>query len=94
MGFEPTTPTLARLCSTPELRPRSCQFGVSRPAQSRLQVSGGIVSLSGCGFGGCRDKVFHLIGSRQAAPGIQLGVQALGGQAEQGRRGGGRARGA
>ena len=23
MGFEPTTPTLARLCSTPELRPRS-----------------------------------------------------------------------
>jgi hypothetical protein len=21
MGFEPTTPTLARLCSTPELRP-------------------------------------------------------------------------
>ena len=22
MGFEPTTPTLARLCSTPELRPR------------------------------------------------------------------------
>src|SRR5262249_40488746 len=24
MGFEPTTPTLARLCSTPELHPRSC----------------------------------------------------------------------
>ena len=23
MGFEPTTPTLARLCSTPELHPRS-----------------------------------------------------------------------
>ena len=23
MGFEPTTPTLARLCSTPELRPRA-----------------------------------------------------------------------
>ena len=23
MGFEPTTPTLARLCSTPELRPHS-----------------------------------------------------------------------
>ncbi len=22
MGFEPTTPTLARLCSTPELRPQ------------------------------------------------------------------------
>ena len=22
MGFEPTTPTLARLCSTPELHPR------------------------------------------------------------------------
>ena len=24
MGFEPTTPTLARLCSTPELRPHPC----------------------------------------------------------------------
>ncbi len=23
MGFEPTTPTLARLCSTPELHPHS-----------------------------------------------------------------------
>jgi hypothetical protein len=23
MGFEPTTPTLARLCSTPELRPHA-----------------------------------------------------------------------
>jgi hypothetical protein len=25
-GFEPSTPTLARLCSTPELRPRSVRF--------------------------------------------------------------------
>ncbi len=25
MGFEPTTPTLARLCSTPELRPHQFQ---------------------------------------------------------------------
>ncbi len=24
MGFEPTTPTLARLCSTPELHPLTC----------------------------------------------------------------------
>ncbi len=29
MGFEPTTPTLARLCSTPELHPRS--LSVRRP---------------------------------------------------------------
>ncbi len=26
-GFEPSTPTLARLCSTPELRPRSVKAG-------------------------------------------------------------------
>jgi hypothetical protein len=26
-GFEPSTPTLARLCSTPELRPRSAGEG-------------------------------------------------------------------
>ncbi len=25
MGFEPTTPTLARLCSTPELHPHPCR---------------------------------------------------------------------
>jgi hypothetical protein len=35
MGFEPTTPTLARLCSTPELHPHSkpppaLEFQVSR----------------------------------------------------------------
>ena len=30
-GFEPSTPTLARLCSTPELRPRSLgEFGILR----------------------------------------------------------------
>ena len=28
-GFEPSTPTLARLCSTPELRPLSSQTGNS-----------------------------------------------------------------
>jgi Ala-tRNA(Pro) deacylase len=39
MGFEPTTPTLARLCSTPELRPRWCDpyheggGGLQGPAQ-------------------------------------------------------------
>lgn len=31
MGFEPTTPTLARLCSTPELRPHPiCSAGIGR----------------------------------------------------------------
>jgi hypothetical protein len=30
-GFEPSTPTLARLCSTPELHPRPC-----RPSTARL----------------------------------------------------------
>ena len=34
MGFEPTTPTLARLCSTPELRP----LGATGAAQSRSLV--------------------------------------------------------
>src|ERR1700692_588739 len=29
-GFEPSTPTLARLCSTPELRPRSVGGGLLR----------------------------------------------------------------
>ncbi len=33
MGFEPTTPTLARLCSTPELHPHSdLRFGRSASA--------------------------------------------------------------
>ena len=27
MGFEPTTPTLARLCSTPELHPHPSNIG-------------------------------------------------------------------
>ncbi len=34
MGFEPTTPTLARLCSTPELRPHS---SLTRHSQSRYK---------------------------------------------------------
>jgi Ala-tRNA(Pro) deacylase len=32
-GFEPSTPTLARLCSTPELRPRRNRIGRVRPAR-------------------------------------------------------------
>ncbi len=31
MGFEPTTPTLARLCSTPELHPHPIQAAAQRP---------------------------------------------------------------
>ena len=30
MGFEPTTPTLARLCSTPELRPLRLRSAAAR----------------------------------------------------------------
>ena len=33
MGFEPTTPTLARLCSTPELRPHSIITAAPRVAE-------------------------------------------------------------
>ncbi len=29
MGFEPTTPTLARLCSTPELHPLGAREGAT-----------------------------------------------------------------
>jgi hypothetical protein len=34
MGFEPTTPTLARLCSTPELHPRSTRETAALPTGS------------------------------------------------------------
>src|SRR3954452_9533679 len=34
-GFEPSTPTLARLCSTPELRPRAAAAGAARRALPR-----------------------------------------------------------
>src|SRR3978361_338408 len=37
-GFEPSTPTLARLCSTPELRPRSVRMAGSRRVPQRLQA--------------------------------------------------------
>ncbi len=34
MGFEPTTPTLARLCSTPELHPRPYALRTVSPSDS------------------------------------------------------------
>ena len=34
-GFEPSTPTLARLCSTPELRPRPMSAGKRRTERAR-----------------------------------------------------------
>ena len=40
MGFEPTTPTLARLCSTPELRPRIQMFA-DRSRQEGLYAASG-----------------------------------------------------
>ena len=39
MGFEPTTPTLARLCSTPELRPH--------PADPYHTGGGGMQEVAG-----------------------------------------------
>ena len=40
MRFELTTPTLARLCSTPELRPRSvCGPRVMGKARERLDMT-------------------------------------------------------
>jgi hypothetical protein len=35
-GFEPSTPTLARLCSTPELRPLGVWTGDTGPGEGRL----------------------------------------------------------
>ncbi len=45
MGFEPTTPTLARLCSTPELHPRSrpTLALLPKPSGSRLKALSGVV---------------------------------------------------
>src|SRR6185503_12095536 len=36
MGFEPTTPTLARLCSTPELRPHRVRREGHEPPRAAL----------------------------------------------------------
>src|SRR5215471_5113838 len=36
MGFEPTTPTLARLCSTPELHPRSKTAKIAMPKDATV----------------------------------------------------------
>ena len=45
-GFEPSTPTLARLCSTPELRP------LWRPEDVSLSAGGGeLAALLGIGKG-------------------------------------------
>lgn len=40
-GFEPSTPTLARLCSTPELRP------LWRPEDNSLSAGGGELAAVG-----------------------------------------------
>lgn len=39
MGFEPTTPTLARLCSTPELRPHSVKRLIAESAYQRNPIT-------------------------------------------------------
>jgi hypothetical protein len=39
-GFEPSTPTLARLCSTPELRPRSDRMGYDAGRALRTESQG------------------------------------------------------
>ena len=45
MGFEPTTPTLARLCSTPELHPRSVGGVITelRNLRKRENTSGRLI---------------------------------------------------
>src|SRR5713226_7812809 len=60
MGFEPTTPTLARLCSTPELRPH--------PADPYHTGGGGVHELARPQF--CQPPVLQttLLASVHAAP--------------------------
>ena len=43
MGFEPTTPTMARLCSTPELRPHHVQDAGFNALSKTLQAGDGPV---------------------------------------------------
>ena len=44
-GFEPSTPTLARLCSTPELRPlRYCYNYYNKTKQAIIQIKFLIIS--------------------------------------------------
>ena len=44
-GFEPSTPTLARLCSTPELRPHKyCYNYLDKTKQAIIQIKFLIIS--------------------------------------------------
>ncbi|WP_210187540.1 hypothetical protein, partial [Rhizobium sp. TBD182] len=46
-GFEPSTPTLARLCSTPELHPLKNRWsGVVRWTAGRQSAATGAISLN------------------------------------------------
>src|ERR1700745_2381823 len=47
-GFEPSTPTLARLCSTPELHPRpnsGCYLRAGRTIKHLCQKEGGFATI-------------------------------------------------
>ena len=44
MGFEPTTPTLARLCSTPELHPHPQEVRRPRPPPKLCQRAAGLAT--------------------------------------------------
>ncbi len=46
MGFEPTTPTLARLCSTPELRPLLLRLTAARRIWRKAKLNARLISAS------------------------------------------------
>jgi hypothetical protein len=52
-GFEPSTPTLARLCSTPELRPRPW-FGRGTARPNTRGIIAGAVAFASAGMTQCR----------------------------------------
>ena len=46
MGFEPTTPTLARLCSTPELHPHPQEGKAAAAAAKLCQRAAGLATAA------------------------------------------------
>ena len=67
MRFELTTPTLARLCSTPELRPRSVGGGLIEGEAGRLQPPTGDSAYEK-GLTRCRARPFAGNAARSYGP--------------------------
>src|SRR3546814_11337002 len=63
-GFEPSTPTLARLCSTPELRPLGVLAGTPAPAWQTVTA---VTSRGQIGRASCRERVWQY-GERSGGP--------------------------